>query len=134
MASALYPQTSLSPTVNISVANTNLDGLTGAYGVVATGSTGMDEIDVVYIQATGTTTLGMIRLWLHFQSSNTALATVLVQIVVKAVTPNVSEEQGVWQGSHQFNPPLRLPTGTSLRASTHIGEGFNITAQGVKYT
>ena len=133
MAAPLYPQTSLSTDVTISTANTNLDGVTGAgYGSVATGSAGMDEIDVVYIQAGGATTAGMIRLWVY--DGTTAI--MVAEIPVPPNTPiNTFPQVPVWRTVVQFNPPLRLPsTSHVLRASTHIGETFYVLAQGRKYT
>lgn len=112
----------------VSVANTNRDGtgtLATVFSAVANGS----RIDAINLKAVGTTTAGMIRLFLH-DGTDTRL---LTEVPVVAATP--SGTLPTWEAQLNVNTmtqvlPLVLPTGYSLRASTHNAETFNIIALG----
>ena len=110
----------------ISTANTNRDG-TGTLGTVFSAGTNGSLIEAVEIQATGTTTAGMVRLFLHDGTN----ARMIGEVPVLAVTPSATvpawsaivNSQGMNNGTIQL--PIRIPTGWSLRASTHNAESFN---------
>lgn len=112
----------------ISTANTNRDG-TGTIGTVFTAGTHGSRIDMIDLQATATTTAGMIRLFVH----NGTNAFLLGEVPVTAVTP--SGTTPAWTAQLNTNTmtqllPIVLPTGWSLRASTNNAEAFNVIAFG----
>ena len=112
----------------ISTANTNRDG-TGTIGTVFTAGTNGSRIDMIDVQATATTTAGMIRLFVHDGTT----AFLVAELPVVAVTPSATNPAY----SQQLNTntmtqflPIVLPTGWSLRASTNNAEAFNVIAFG----
>ena len=113
---------------NLSSANTNrtVSGVTGLVQVVPSAATDA-EIDEVVVQATATTTAGMIRLWLFSGSGNAQLC---AEIPVSAITPGANTPAFAY--TQPFSN-LRLPAGYSLYASTHNAETFNVIANGGKF-
>ena len=112
----------------ISTANTNRDG-TGTIGTVFTAGSNGSRIDMIDLQATATTTAGMIRLFVH----NGTNAILIGELPVTAVTP--SGTLPAWSAQLNTNTmtqllPITIPTGWSLRASTNNAEAFNIVAFG----
>ena len=112
----------------ISTANTNRDG-TGTLGTVFSAGASGSRIDAIDLKATGTTTAGMIRLFIH----DGANARLLTEIPVLAVTPSATLP--AWEAQLNSNSmsqilPLVLPTGYSLRAATNNAETFNVIALG----
>jgi hypothetical protein len=112
----------------ISTANTNRDG-TGTIGTVFTAGSNGSRIDMIDVQATATTTSGMIRLFVHDGTT----AFLVAELPVVAVTPSATNPAY----SQQLNTntmtqflPIVLPTGYSLRASTNNAEAFNVIAFG----
>ena len=128
---ATTPQYAATPKCSIgqvSVANTNRDG-TGTLATVFSTGTNGSRIDAIDIKAVGTTTTGMIRLFIH-DGTSTYL---LTEVPVVAVTP--SGTMPSWETQFNTNTmsqglPLVLPAGYSLRAATNNAETFNIIAQG----
>lgn len=127
-ASAQYASTPKVGVGQISTANTNRDG-TGTIGTVFTAGSSGSRIDMIDIQATATTTAGMVRLFLH----NGTTAFLLAEVPVVAVTPSGT----IPAFSAQLNSntmtqilPIVIPTGWSLRASTNNAEAFNVIALG----
>lgn len=123
----------------ISAANTNLDG-TGTVVSLVTGATNGTRIDRVIVKATGTTTAGMIRLFLH-DGTNFFL---IAEKAVAAVTPSGTVE--AWGGIiNATNTGILditddpegdlfiLPVNYSLRLSTHNAETFKCFAIGADY-
>lgn len=112
----------------ISTANTNRDG-TGTIGTVFTAGSNGSRIDMIDLQATATTTAGMIRLFVHDGTN----AILIGELPVTAVTP--SGTLPAWTAQLNTNTmtqllPITIPTGWSLRASTNNAEAFNIVAFG----
>lgn len=113
----------------ISTANTARDG-TGTIATVFTAGTSGSRVDRVRIQASGTTTAGVVRLFLN-DGSNTRL---LSEHLVTAATPSTTVE--AWSVDLDLvalGRVIQLPNGWSLRASTHNAEGFNVFAFGGDY-
>lgn len=111
----------------ISTANTNRDG-TGTIGTVVTGVAEVGSlIELIRIQAVGTTTAGMVRIFIH-DGANFRL---WMEVPVTAITPSGS----VAGYEKEIIPtkPLMLPPGYSIRASTHNAETFNVFAHGGDY-
>lgn len=112
----------------ISTANTNRDG-TGTIGTVFSAGASGSRIDAIDLKAIGTTTAGMIRLFIH----DGANARLLTEVPVAAITP--SGTLPAWEAQLNTNSmsqilPLVLPTGYSLRAATNNAETFNVIALG----
>lgn len=106
----------------ISTANTNRDG-TGTIGTVLTAGANGTKVNQVDIVAAGTTTAGVVRLFIN-DGTNTRL---LYEQLVAAATPSATVD--VERYTVNFDH-LVLPTGYSLRAATHNAEAFNIFAYG----
>lgn len=108
----------------ISAANTNRDG-TGTIVTLGTAPAAGSRLDGVIVQAVGATTSGMVRLYIH----DGADARLFLELPVIGVTP--SGTQPAWAAQPNANTmsqlfPLVLPSGYSLRASTHNAETFNL--------
>jgi hypothetical protein len=115
---AQYASTVRTAQAQVSVANTARNG-TGTIVTVFTAGASGSRIDDIYITATGTTTAGVVRLFLN-DGTNTYL---FQEILVTAITPSTTVQ--VFQ-SVQLNLSLILANGWSLRASTNNAETFNI--------
>lgn len=112
----------------VSTANTNRDG-TGTIATIFTAGSSGSRIDAINLKAVGTTTAGMIRLFIH-DGTNTRL---LTEVPVTALTPSATVP--AWEAQLNTNTmtqvlPIILPTGYSLRASTNNAETFNVIAAG----
>jgi hypothetical protein len=107
----------------ISTANTNRDG-TGTIGTILTAGASGTRIERIKVKATGTTTAGMVRLFLHDGSA----AKLTEEIPVSAITPSATVESFEADVVFGDTNPLILPSGWSLRASTHNAESFNVLA------
>ena len=117
--SAQYASTVKASTVALAAtANTARDGTGTITTIHAAGALGA-RIDDIYIVSTGTCTAGVIRLFI----SNGTTPFLWQEILVTATTP--SNTQAVWSYT-LLNQGLVIPTGFSLRASTHNAEAFNI--------
>jgi len=128
---AASPEFATNPVVGmaqVSTANTNRDG-TGTVVDVLTGGSNGTLINKVRIQAVGTTTAGVIRLYLY-DGTNTRL---MKEILVTAKTPSTTVE--AWSTTVMFSgyDLLVLPSASwVLKASTHNAETFNIFAVGAE--
>ena len=114
--------------VQVSTANTNRDGSTGTYATLSTAAANQSKkIEKVIVCAPGTTTAGVVRLFL----SDTAGANfrLIKEQLVTAITPSATIEC--------FRAEITLgfvmPPGCVLKASTHNAETFNLTAIGGTY-
>jgi hypothetical protein len=113
----------------ISTANTNRDG-TGTLGNVFTPGTNGGRIDRIDCQATGTTTAGMLRFFLHDGANNR----LIYELPVQAVTPSATTP--AWRATLSKDAiaqeifPLVLDNGRQLRVSTNNAETFNVVATG----
>lgn len=124
-ATPIFAQSFASATAAISTANTNRDG-SGTIGTVVTaGANGM-SVDNVVIEAAGTTTAGVVRLFKH----NGTTAFLWHEILVGAITPSTTVS--AFRRRIDCSKPENacyLPSGWSLRASTHNAESFNVHAE-----
>lgn len=105
----------------ISTANTNRDG-TGTVGTVIAGVAAGTRIMEVIVTATGTTTAGMVRLFLD-DGSNVRL---LQEIQVSAITVGASTK--AFTATVTFDNLILPSTSWELQASTHNAETFNVVA------
>jgi len=115
---AAYASTANTAAVQVTTANTTRDGTGTIVTVMAAAASGT-RIDDIYMVATGTTTAGVIRLFIHDGTT----ARLLSETLVSAVTPSTTVP--VWS-STLLNQAIVLKTGFSLRASTNNTETFNI--------
>lgn len=112
-----YVGTPKSPSVSISTANTNRDGTTGTYGTLMTAGASGSRVDRINLTATGTTTAGMVRLFVG--------SAMVKEIPVIAITPSAT--QPAFSADVVFDNGLILQSGAVLKASTEKAESFNLT-------
>jgi hypothetical protein len=117
-SNANYAATPKSALAQLSAANTNRDGTGTIVPVLSAGTSG-SRIDDIVITATGTTTAGMVRLFLHDGTN----ARLLREVPVSAITPSATVQAFT---ASLPNLALVLAPGWSLRASTHNAEAFNV--------
>ncbi len=115
---ANYASTPRAAVGQVSVANTARDG-TGTLATIFTAGSSGSRIDDIKIQATGTTTAGAVRLFLHDGTN----ARLYDEILVPAITPSTTVEAF---SAMLVNLGIVLPSGWSLRASTNNAETFNV--------
>ena len=130
MASAInYAATARLASVLISTANTARDG-TGTVATLITGVAAGTRIEAVRFAATGTTTAGVVRLFLH-DGTNFYL---IREELVPAITPSTSVAVFMREVVFGDQRPLTLPSASwSLRVSTHNAESFTATAVGADH-
>jgi hypothetical protein len=115
---ANYASTPRAALGQVSTANTARDG-TGTLATILTAGSNGTRIDDIKVQATGTTTAGVVRLFLHDGTN----ARLFAEILVSAVTPSTTVE--AWSAT-LLNQAIAIPSGWSLRASTNNAETFNL--------
>ena len=116
--SAQYASTVRAAAAQVSVANTARNG-TGTIVTVFTAGSSGSRIDDISIDATGTVTAGVVRLFINDGTTSYLWQ----EILVTATTPSTTI--AVWS-STLLNQALVIPSGWSLRASTNNAETFNI--------
>lgn len=122
-ATPIHVQTPRSEVVQVSTANTNRDGTGTLSSAVNAGSNG-SKVQRIDISATGTTTAGVVRLFVYDGSAYRLWR----EILVSAITPSASIAAyfNSIDCSRRENA-LYLANGRSLKASTHNAETFNVT-------
>ena len=113
--------------VSIATSNTARDG-TGTVGTLLTAGSNGTKVEHIDICAAGTTTAGIIRLFIVDVSANYYL---WKEILVSAITPSGSVI--AFQATVDCSAAAKalvLPNGWSIRASTHNAETFKLTAFG----
>ena len=115
----IFTHTPIHAMASIATANTARDG-TGTVGTVYTPGSNGGRVEMVRVVAAGATTAGVVRIFIY----DGAAYFLIKELMVSAVTPSVSVEVA----NYEWVPtvPILLPTGYSLRASTHIAETFKI--------
>lgn len=114
-------------------ANANLDGTTGTYTTLLTaGAQDGARVDFIVFKATGTTTVGMLRIFVASK--------LIAEFPVAAVTPSSSTQS--WGGGPESPAPglwtpaggrLELNPGEVLKVSTEKAEGFTAKPAGANY-
>ena len=115
---AQYAATQRNAVGQVSTANTARDG-TGTIATIFTAGSNGSRVDDIWITATGTTTAGVVRLFIN-DGTNTRL---WQEVMVTAATPSTTVQVF---NTALFNQALILPNNYSLRASTHNAETFNV--------
>ena len=105
----------------VSVANALRDG-TGTIVDIITGTTFGTRIDKITVTATGTTTAGMVRLFLYTGT----VTRLFMEVSVVAATPSASVQ--AFTQTVVFDHGVILPVGWKLQASTNNAETFNVFA------
>lgn len=118
--SPIFIGTPKSPTVQIATANAGRDG-TGTLGTVYTAGASGARIDRINITATGTTTAGMVRLFLFNGTINQLIA----ELPVVAVTPAATMPS--FSADIVFDQGFVMQATYLLKASTNNAETFNVT-------
>lgn len=93
-------------------------------GTVFTAGTSGSRIDRATIHATGTTTQGLVRLFLHDGSTYRLIK----EVQVLPVTPSTT--QAAFASDLTFDGGINIASGWSLRATTSNSEAFTVTAFG----
>ena len=125
---AQYTNTPKNSSTQIATANTARDG-TGTLGVVYTAGSNGARIDSILIQATATTTAGMIR---FFESIDAGTTKRLIgEVPVTAATPSgtvaaFSAQIGNGDSSGFMKKGIVLQANAILYAATNNAESFNI--------
>lgn len=127
VATPIFVQALRRSSVAISTANTGRDGSGTIATVFTADAVDGSMLDRIEITATGNTTAGVVRLFLH----NGSTYFLWKEILVGAIT--VSTTVAVFNRKIDCSMPENacyLAAGDSLRASTHNAEAFNVTAWG----
>ncbi len=109
--------------VAISTANTNRDG-SGTVVEVIAGVAAGTEIRRVIVQATGTTTAGMVRLFLYDGTNYRALR----EIDVTAITVGAATK--AFRAEVAFSDLILPSASWKIVAAPHNAETFHVTAMG----
>lgn len=113
----------------VSTANINRDG-SGTLATILTMPASGGRIDRAVIKATGNTTAGMVRLFVHDGTSARCITEILVPAVTASATVASFETVVDFSTGPNSAFGLVLPAGCSLRAATHMAEPFVVTAFG----
>lgn len=113
---------SIEPQV-VSTANTNRDG-TGTIVTLTAGAASGTRVSSVVVQATVTTTAGMVRLYVSTDTGSTWR--LFDEIPVTAIT--VSASAPGFRGRRTYDDLILLGSTDLLGASTHNAEAFHVTA------
>ncbi len=81
---------------------------------------------MVVVQATGTTTAGVVRLFISLDGGTTWR--LWKELLIPAITPSTSVE--AHRTVYIPDRPLAMPASAKLGASTHNAETFNVFAHG----
>ena len=126
---ANYASTPKNSGAQIATANTNRDG-TGTLGTVYTAGASGSRIDSLVIQATDTTTVGMIRFFISIDAGTTKRLVYEQPVLANTASATVP----VWaatltsQNASFMQNGLVLEANAILYASTNNDETFNVTA------
>lgn len=118
---AQYAAVPRAAVAQVSTANTNRDG-TGTLVTVLSGGANGTRVDDLVVQAVGTTTAGMVRLFLSLDGGTTNR--LLREVAVSAITP--SGTVPAFRAELSDLAWLLPDSNAQLRASTHNAETFNI--------
>lgn len=116
-----FTATPKTPYVQATTANTARDG-TGSLGTLHTAGSGGGRLTGICFEATGTTTVGVLRVFLSNDAGSTKR--MIAEVLVTAVTPSTT----VAAFTATWNPPggvLILANAAVVYVSTHNTETFN---------
>jgi len=122
---ATTPKTYLA---SVGTAETSLTAPTNV-ATLATGGASGSRIDFIRIKATGTTTAGIVRLWIHDGSSYFLFR----EVAVTAITASSSVPSFFAELDLRGAPILLATSSYTLRVSTEKSETFKIAAFGGEF-
>lgn len=128
MAANTTPIFTVTPVVtatSFGTANTNRDG-TGTIADAFTPGADGSVLEKIRFKATGTTTAGMIRIYVYDGSTYRLVGEVSVSAITVGATTQSFE--ATWLPPN--NEPMALPSGRKVGVSTHNAETFVATAIG----
>lgn len=111
--------------VNINTSNPNLDG-TGAISTVITATSGSGRgtrVTGLTVKGTGSTTEGMVRIFISFSGGGASM--LISEVPIQGMTQTAVESAC----RYFYNPSIYLNPGDSLNASTENAESFNLIAE-----
>lgn len=111
----------------ISTQNSNLDG-SGTIDAILTAASSGTLLQSIVIKALATTTKGMVRLFIDDTKIKLLFSEIFVPVIARSGTAHSFSYRIDFSG-HDF----ALESGSILRASTEIGESFNIIAEGLDW-
>lgn len=121
---AQYVATPKNGVAQVTTANTNRDG-TGTLATVFTAGSSGSRLDALVIQATATTTAGMIRFFISNDGGTTKR--LIGETAVSAITPSATVAAFSTTVTSGFmTKGLVMQANSILYASTHNAETFNI--------
>jgi hypothetical protein len=121
----MLPENSLPP-ITVSAANTARDGTGTIVDLITAGAQGT-MVELIRAQAVGTTTVGVLRVFIH----NGVSYNLYKEILVTAIVPSTSVE--AFSAELTFTKPLVLPSGYKIGISTHNAEAFRVFAHAGNY-
>lgn len=113
--------------VRISTANTNRDG-TGTLGVIHTAGSNGSFFKCLRIQAEGTTTAGVVRIYV--QAAGAGNHELIHEALVSAVTPSTTVQAFNYDWFGPGGCGIALSATDVLECSTHNAETFSVHAVG----
>lgn len=127
--SASFAATPKNSGAALSTANTNRDG-TGTFGTVYTAGSSGSRIDSIVIQATGTTTAGMIRFFSSIDAGTTKRLIGEIPVLANTASATVPVWQTVLtsQNASFMQNGFVMQANSILYASTNNAETFNVIA------
>ena len=123
-ASPVFAVTPRIGMAQVSVANTNYDGVTGTYADVIVGASTGTRIAEIVIQATATTTAGMVRLFI----TDGVTPRLFDEVSVAAAT--VAASTKATRVSTTYNNLILPNQNWKIFASTHNANAINVIAMG----
>jgi hypothetical protein len=119
----IFVKTPRHPNVRISTANTARDG-TGTLGTLFTAGPSGAFFKGIRVQAEGTTTAGVVRIFITSPGGNNEL---IKELLITAITPSASVEAA----SNEWYPDGGIVLGAdeALKCSTHNAETFGVFAE-----
>jgi hypothetical protein len=124
----IFPLTPKIGIGTISVANTNRDG-TGTLVDILTGATDGTRVSRITIKASGTTTAGVVMLFIY----NGSITRLWREIAVTAATPSTTVTAFEYTLTLSGEDAIILPSTYVLRAAPQKAETFNVIAEGGDY-
>ena len=116
----------------ISTANPNLDGITGTYSTaIIIGAGNGTLLQKITVQAQGTTTDGMVRLFLYNALTKSVLLFHEIEIPNKVISTGSGIDKAF---SKTLNINFLLPSSFYIVASTQKAETFNVIIEGLDTT
>lgn len=122
---AQFAATPRASVATISTANANRDGTGTIVSLFSAGING-SRVERIQIKATGTTTAGMVRLFLYDGTTYHLIQ----EVSVTAITPGTNTQSFTSSLAFGSATPLFIPVGYSLGAATNNAETFRVVAFG----